>query len=79
MGNTIRTLAAEEMYYGLTFPRARKYKTIHDELTTKHLLSERVSSWYNVIDYEILVSDFELQSHYYIPFRKNTLGKGMNP
>ena len=31
------------------------------------------------IDWEIVVSEFELQSRYYIPFRTNTLGKGMNP
>ena len=26
----------------------------------------------------IVVSDFELQSRYYVHFRTNTLGKGMN-
>ena len=26
------TLVAEEMYNGLTFPRAKQYKTIHNEL-----------------------------------------------
>ena len=31
------------------------------------------------MDFGIVVSKFELQSHYYIPFRVNTLGKGMNP
>ena len=31
------------------------------------------------IDYGIVVSDFVLQSHYYVHFRANTLGKGMNP
>ena len=31
MKNTIRTLAAEEIYNGLTFFRAKQYKTIHDE------------------------------------------------
>ena len=29
-------------------------------------------------DCGIVVSEFELQSHYYVPFRTNTLGKGMN-
>ena len=31
------------------------------------------------MDWEIVVSEFELQSYYYVHFRKNTLGKGMNP
>ena len=31
------------------------------------------------IDCGILVREFELQSRYYVPFRANTLGKGMNP
>ena len=31
------------------------------------------------IDYGIVVSKFVLQSRYYIHFRANTLGKGMNP
>ena len=32
----------------------------------------------NVLDFNIVVSEFELQWHYYIHFRTNTLGKGMN-
>ena len=32
-----------------------------------------------VMDYGIVVSKFVLQLHYYIHFRVNTLGKGMNP
>ena len=32
-----------------------------------------------VLDYGIIVSEFELQSCDYIHFRTNTLGKGMNP
>ena len=31
------------------------------------------------MDWAILVREFELQSHYYVYFRVNTLGKGMNP
>ena len=30
------------------------------------------------MDCEIVVSEFELQLHYYIHFWTNTLGKGMN-
>ena len=30
-------------------------------------------------DCRIVVSEFELQSHYYIHFRANTLGEGMDP
>ena len=29
--------------------------------------------------YEIVTREFELQSRYYVHFRINTLGKGMNP
>ena len=32
-----------------------------------------------VLDCGIVVSEFELQSHYYVHFRTNTLGKGMTP
>ena len=32
-----------------------------------------------VQDYGLEVNEFELQSHYYIQFQTNTLGKGMNP
>ena len=31
------------------------------------------------LDCGIVVSEFELQSHYYVHFRTNILGKGMNP
>ena len=31
------------------------------------------------IDYNIVISEFEFQSYYYIHFRTNALGKGMNP
>ena len=31
------------------------------------------------MDCGIVVSEFELQSRYYIHFQANTLGKGMNP
>ena len=32
----------------------------------------------NVLDYDTVVSVLTLQSHYYIHFWTNTLGKGMN-
>ena len=32
-----------------------------------------------VIDCEILLNEFELQSRYYVHFQTNTLGKGVNP
>ena len=32
---------SRKMYYCLTFPRAKKYKTIHDELTITQLLPEQ--------------------------------------
>ena len=31
------------------------------------------------MDCGIVVNEFELQSRYYVHFRANTLGKGMNP
>ena len=31
------------------------------------------------MDCGIVVSEFVFQSHYYVYFRENTLGKGMNP
>ena len=31
------------------------------------------------MDCEIVVSEFVLESRYYVHFRANTLGKGMNP
>ena len=32
-----------------------------------------------VMDWRIVVSEFVLKSRYYVHFRSNTLGKGMNP
>ena len=31
------------------------------------------------MDFGIIVSEFEIQSRYYVHFQTNTLGKGMNP
>ena len=33
----------------------------------------------NVLDYDMIVSEFGLQSRYYNHFRTNTFGKGMGP
>ena len=33
----------------------------------------------NMLDCDIVVSKFELQSHYYIHFKTNALRKGINP
>ena len=33
----------------------------------------------NVLDCDIVVSSFDIQSHYCIHFRTNTFGKGMKP
>ena len=38
-----------------------------------------ISIMVEVLDCRIVVSEFELQLRYYIHFRTNTLGKGMNP
>ena len=32
----------------------------------------------NVMDYDIVVSEFELRSRYYVHFRANIFGKGIN-
>ena len=34
---------------------------------------------FKAMDCGIVVSEFKLQSRYYVPFRANTLGKSMNP
>ena len=34
---------------------------------------------FKAMDCGIVVSEFELQLRYYVHFRANTLGKGMNP
>ena len=31
------------------------------------------------MDCGIVINEFEFQSHYYVHFQVNTLGKGMNP
>ena len=33
----------------------------------------------NILDCDILASEFELKLRYYVQFWTNTLGKGMNP
>ena len=33
----------------------------------------------NVLNSDIVINKFELQSSYYVQFRTNTLGEGMNP
>ena len=50
----------------------------------KHQLTEAGGGWPHDVMVKalaggIIVSEFELQSCYYIHFRTNTLGKGMNP
>ena len=46
-------------------------------------VSTTVSGWGDLVikamDCGIAVKEFELQSRYYVHFRTNTLGKGMNP
>ena len=33
----------------------------------------------NILDSDIFISEFELESRNYVHFRTNALGKGMNP
>ena len=59
-----------------------------NHLTECKLLILRIVTWsyreslcggvVNVQNYEILVSEFELRSRYYVHFRTNTLGKDIN-
>ena len=44
-----------------------------------HFLSAPRGVMVKAMDYGIVVREFELQSRYYVHFRANTLGKGMNP
>ena len=57
-------------------------------LETKQLYLKYFKKWggggprgvmVKALDCGIVVSKFELQSRYYVHFRTNTLGKGMNP
>ena len=41
-------------------------------------LSQRTYTMAKVLDCDIVVSDFELQSRYYVHYQTITLGKGMN-
>ena len=60
-------------YLGLFFPFFRNI--LQPSTDTKE-----VSSWcIKAMDCGIVVSEFVLQSRYYVHFRANTLGKGMNP
>ena len=55
--NTIQTLTAEEMYYGISFPRAKQCKTIHDELTTfiaRANFTQWIQKWNEIPKEEIL-------------------------
>ena len=61
----------------------RQYYTFNFNLSTGKLLKTYRGCPRGVMvkamDCGIVVSDFVLQSHYYVHFRANTLGKGMNP
>ena len=44
------------------------------------IISRKKNGSILVVDRRIVVSEFELQSHYYVHFRANTIGgEGMNP
>ena len=58
------------------------YYTINEMLHSRQryvLLYLRRGVMVKAIDCGIVVSEFVLQSRYYVLFRANTLGKGMNP
>ena len=50
----------------------------YDTSITWKILGTHCSIMANRLDYNIRVSKFKLQLHYYIHFQTNTLGKGMN-
>ena len=54
-----------------------QFKTKYLSLYRWHTVKRGVVA--NVLDCDILVSEFELQLHHNIHFRTNTLEKGMNP
>ena len=52
--------------------RPRKSRTTSTNVITHGVMVK-------AMDCGIVVSELELQSRYYVHFRANTLGKGMNP
>ena len=63
-------------------PKEKDIKDIQETLNILFILKfGRVSSWCNgyAMDCWIVEREFILQSCYYVHFRANTLGKGMNP
>ena len=62
------------------------YRYIHVAFVQKVLIFTQVLEggcpsgvMVKAMDCGIVVREFELQSRYYVHFRANTLGKGMNP
>ena len=52
---------------------------LHLHIETSSLCCISYSAVIKAMDCGIIVSEFELQSRYYIHFQTNTLGIGMNP
>ena len=52
---------------------------IFEELITEEWRGCPHGVMVKAMDCGIVVSEFVLQSRYYVHFRENTLGKGMNP
>ena len=52
--------------------------SMHTRRNIRALIKQAGGVMVKAIDSEIVVSEFELQSRYYVHFRANTLGKGMN-
>ena len=75
----------EEVLVTLTKTKEKqRYKKIKKTIDTftDHLTSQDGGSRGVIVkamDCRIVVSEFVLQSRYYVHFRANTLGKGMNP
>ena len=56
--------------------------SLHSGNTLEKGMHREGKSWgviVNKLDYDIVVSEFEFQLHYYVHFWTKTLGKGMNP
>ena len=67
----------------LTVSKQMSSNSSKDKVTSK-LFINKVRGYpcgvmFKAMDCGIVVNEFVIQSHYYVYFRANTLGKGMNP
>ena len=65
-----------QMQYNIT---TRRHLILGDLTSLQEIKLVRGGVMVKAMDGGIVVSEFVLQSCYYVQFRANTLGKGMNP